>query len=308
MKKAKYITISLFIIFLSILFYIYKVYFFIDKNEETWTVGYGSISKLEDIDSIIENKLLIKDIQSDSTFNFIADPFIFKDSTGIYIFVEQFIKENGDISVFYSKDTINLKFKYLGIALDEDFHLSYPQVYTYNKQIYMLPETQKSGKVILYKSVNFPLKWERYNELLNYNNIKDPTILQLNNKIYLFGCQKGKLYCWISNNFLSDFKRIENVLLLGTESRPGGRIFNYNNKIIMPIQNSSKGYGTGLSLYEIKIDNNDKIKMKPYKKWYLRPHEKSIYFSQGMHHFDVIDINSNLFVVYDGHSKINDKK
>jgi len=268
MKKVKYFYVFLGIILLSILFYIYKAYFIIDKNEDSWTVGYGNINNLEDIDSIIEKKLLIKDIQSDSTFNFIADPFIFKDSTGIYVFVEQFIKKNGDISVFYSKDTINVKFKYLGIVLDEDFHLSYPQVFAYNKHIYMLPETQKSGKVILYKSVKFPLTWEKCRVLLKYDNIKDPTLLQHNSKIYLFGCQKGKLYCWISDNLFSDFKRIDKVLLLGTESRPGGRIFKYDNKIIMPIQNSSKGYGSGLSLYEIIIDGNDNIKMKPYKNNY----------------------------------------
>ena len=113
----------------------------------------------------------------------------------MYIFAEHVFKDHGDISVFHSKDTVNLKFNFLGLALDEDFHLSYPQVFKYKNEIYMLPETQGAGKVIVYKSVDFPLKWEKHKELLDYDNIKDPTLLNHNNNLYLFGCQNNRLYC-----------------------------------------------------------------------------------------------------------------
>ncbi|CAM4051548.1 hypothetical protein FLBR109950_14395 [Flavobacterium branchiophilum] len=307
-QNIKYIIAFLVTLFIIIFSLIDKPNIYLDKNVSGWQVGIGKINSLNNIYPIIGKKLLKNEIKSNMSFDFIADPFIYKDKSGIYVFVEHVYKENGDISVFYSKDTVNVKFKYLGVALDEPFHLSYPQVFVYKNQIYMLPETQKSGSVILYKSENFPLKWKKERVILPFNNIKDPTLLQKNNKLYLFGCQNDRLYCWFSNDLHGNFKKIEKPIIMGTESRPGGRIIQYDNKIIFPIQNNTNGYGTGLSLYELKIDFDNHIDMKEYKKWFLKPQKNIKAFTHGMHHLDVVNLNNQYFVVYDGNAKNNNEK
>lgn len=45
-------------------------------------------------------------------------------------------------------------------VLNENFHLSYPNVFEYDGSIYMLPETFESNQLRLYKCVSFPYKWE----------------------------------------------------------------------------------------------------------------------------------------------------
>lgn len=304
--KKYILLISLFLSIL-IFWFIDTPNLFIDKNTGSWTIGYNVVNNLEDV-KLIENGKFLKDDLNDTIFKFIADPFIYKDTSGIYIFAEHVFKGNGDISVFYSKDTIYPKFKFNGMVLDEAFHLSYPQVFKYQNNNYMLPETQASGSVILYKSDSFPKKWYKYKRLLPFDNVKDPTLYFKNDKIFLFGCQDNRLYYWVAKSFDDKFIKEKKPILIGTESRPGGRIFDYNGKILMPIQNNSNGYGTGVTLYEILFNEDGKLKLKLYKKFMLKPHDEIFEYSHGMHHIDVQIINGKYFIVYDGNPKLDDTK
>ena len=48
----------------------------------------------------------------------------------------------GDIGVAVSEDS-GLTWKHLGIALDEPWHLSYPFLFRWEGQVYMMPEASK---------------------------------------------------------------------------------------------------------------------------------------------------------------------
>lgn len=60
--------------------------------------------------------------------------------------------------------------------LEEDFHLSYPQVFRYGKGIYMLPETRGAGDIRLYRCLEFPGKWEFAGKLFDLEAV-DTTVL-----------------------------------------------------------------------------------------------------------------------------------
>ena len=47
----------------------------------------------------------------------------------------------------------------IGIALIEEFHLSYPYLFEFKDDLYMCPETGEKGEIRLYKCIDFPLKW-----------------------------------------------------------------------------------------------------------------------------------------------------
>ena len=51
-------------------------------------------------------------------------------------------------------------YDFLGVVLEEDFHLSFPFVFKDGDDIYMVPESSKNSDIRLYKSVDFPLKWK----------------------------------------------------------------------------------------------------------------------------------------------------
>ncbi|WP_439127045.1 glucosamine inositolphosphorylceramide transferase family protein, partial [Rosenbergiella collisarenosi] len=45
-------------------------------------------------------------------------------------------------------------------VLKEDWHLSYPYVFEAEGEIWMLPEGYKSGRLTLYKAIEFPWRWQ----------------------------------------------------------------------------------------------------------------------------------------------------
>ena len=83
-----------------------------------------------------------------------ADPFLFVHKEWLYLFYEEErLKAKAPLC---AKRTRDLKhWESLGVVLKEDHHLSYPNVFEHEGEIYMMPETRECDAVILYKSVNF---------------------------------------------------------------------------------------------------------------------------------------------------------
>src|ERR1700759_3872508 len=80
---------------------------------------------------------------------FVADPFRIVVGEAVYVFAEAWDRstQRGQIAVFHlnGRDRVIRS----GIVLAEPFHLSYPCVFKYRGQYYMLPEAWESGELIL---------------------------------------------------------------------------------------------------------------------------------------------------------------
>ena len=108
---------------------------------------------------------------SDSNATFTADPFLFYPHGFLrewYLFFEvKPLYGNGKIGVAVSLDQGH-RWQYLGIALSEKFHLSYPYVFRDEKSgdTFMLPQTVDTN-LRLYKAVRgaFPMKWEFFSTI-----------------------------------------------------------------------------------------------------------------------------------------------
>ena len=74
---------------------------------------------------------------------YLADPFLVESNKKNYAFVEEynFEKKKGVISVYLINSS---KYERIGIALEENFHLSFPYVFKYENNYYLLPETSKN--------------------------------------------------------------------------------------------------------------------------------------------------------------------
>ncbi|MEH7495887.1 glucosamine inositolphosphorylceramide transferase family protein, partial [Neobacillus niacini] len=88
---------------------------------------------------------------------FYADPFIIRKDDRTFIFFEEFIysKGKGDISVIEIDQETNKISKPITV-LDKPYHLSYPFLYEWKDEIYMIPETSGNRTIELYKAKNFP--------------------------------------------------------------------------------------------------------------------------------------------------------
>ena len=194
---------------------------------------------------------------------FWADPHIIARDDNYFIFIEEYIyrQSKGHISVIRMDKEGN--YEYLGKVLEKEYHLSYPFVFEFENNFYMIPETESNNNIELYKCTDFPKKWEYYGEIMNNINAVDTTILNYNNKWWMFtgikenegASNSDELFLFYSDNPLSNKWKYHSknpIISDVRQARPAGRIFSFKNKIYRPSQNSSNYYGYGISINQIK--------------------------------------------------------
>ena len=98
-----------------------------------WSV---SVGKIDNDNESLKPQVIIsyEDAKMKSGVDYIADPFLMKKEGGYYLFVEAAINNIGRIDVFFSLNLQSWKFE--GIALEKDFHLSYPFVFQNNGYVF----------------------------------------------------------------------------------------------------------------------------------------------------------------------------
>ncbi len=227
-----------------------------------WNVAYQYSNDWRDI-SIRKSKIIKNPPNS-----FIADPFLFRRNQKDYCFVEEydFSLKKGHISVYEFNDE---REKYIGKVIDENFHLSYPNVFEDNGQIYMIPESSAAREVRLYRCLDFPLKWKLEKVLINNISAVDSNIFKLNNKWWILtnidtsnsGEHCSELHAFYSENLISNnwTSHPKNPLIFDSQiARNAGIIFDNDNIFrSFQIQGWDK-YGEGVGVSKIiKLDEHD---------------------------------------------------
>tara|TARA_B100000586_G_C20090875_1_gene420022 strand:+ start:93 stop:1754 length:1662 start_codon:yes stop_codon:yes gene_type:complete len=194
--------------------------------------------------------------------HFLADPFVYRFKGEDYCFVEAFnyLEKKAQIDVY---KLIEDKYEYLGIALKEDFHLSFPYIFEFKENVYMIPESAKNKDIRLYKAVNFPFDWELEEVLIDNIDAADSLVFHHNKKWWLFtnvdplmkGDHNFQLDIYYSDSLLKGdwIPHKQNpVILEPTFARNGGILFSEDN-IYRVGQKFGfyKKYGLGFSIRKI---------------------------------------------------------
>lgn len=296
----------------NILLIILVVLLFVGINERTpflqkegggWSVGYGySVGyphKIEPEKNMIYSIEKLKSL-NDSTV-FLADPFFLKEKDTFYLFFEhKKTKTNGDVGLMTSTD--GKKYNYRGTVLTQKFHLSYPQVFKHEGGFYMIPETKQANAVLLYKAYNFPFDWRICDTLIPGVRLKDPSIYLSDSLTVLVASDDNlNMFMYQADSLFGKWKLHKKpIALMGTEARAGGRFFADKNGLVLPVQNSTRGYGYGLSLFRFSFKEGNYTTKREIS-LFLKANEKIKAFGAGMHHLDVQRIDANhYYYVYDG--------
>lgn len=278
---------------------------FMQKNGGPWSVGFGSSTSFPEKMDFKKNGLYsasaLKKI-CDSTA-FLADPFFIKEKDTFYLFIEhkKTGNPNADIAVMTSTDGKNYSFR--GTVLHQKFHLSYPQVYKYKNEFYMVPETKQAGAVLLYKAHKFPFEWRISDTLVKNVNLKDPS-LYLSDSLNIMVASDDHLnmFMYQSDSLTGKWKLHKKpIAMMGTEARAGGRFFPIKDGLLLPVQNSTHGYGYGVSLYKFSFSKDD-YSVKRQKPFFLIANDSINEFKSGMHQFDIQMTDNGYYFVYDGNS------
>jgi hypothetical protein len=150
------------------------------ERRELWAIGIYKLKSLDEILNLkdhlpsymIGEQSLRKNLNYQST---VADPFLFVYLETLYLFYE--VKtDHGHGEIWAQSLSKEGYWISHGKVLGENFHLSYPQVFEHEGGVYMIPEAARSGKVLLYSSEDFPIKWKLRSVLVN-EPLLDPTVI-----------------------------------------------------------------------------------------------------------------------------------
>jgi len=284
-----------------------------EKQEVTygpWSIGVYEGSTpfdLADPPDISNPVLTGKDVV-DIDASFVADPFMVFKNGKYFMFFEVLNRETDQGDIGYAESTDGMHWKYKKIIIDEKFHLSYPYIFEWNDDYYLIPETYQDLSVRLYKAVLFPDKWEYVGNLLNGYRYVDPSIFRYNDKWWLFVTtpHSDVLNLYYSSDLLGNWKPHPMNPIVKFDkniARPGGRVIIHNGRLYRFTQDDDPNYGIQVFAFEItelseksygeKIVSEKPVVNMTGKGWN----------AAGMHHVDLHKIGDKWMAVVDGRDR-----
>ncbi|BAY07116.1 glucosamine inositolphosphorylceramide transferase family protein [Calothrix sp. NIES-2098] len=242
------------------------------RRKTDWVIGIytgESPVKLGSPKNFRNPVLTAKDV-TDVPAKFVADPFMVREDGSWYLFFEVLNnrRKKGEIALATSND--GYSWKYQQIVLTEAFHLSYPYVFKFQNEYYMIPESYEANSIRLYKAVNFPTQWTLVKTLLDGSDYVDSSIFNFNDRWWLFttSFKSNILRLFYADDLMGNWIEHpqspvieENVNI----ARPGGRVLVSNGQIFRYTQDGEGFYGNQVRAFEITNLTTTNYAEKPVK-------------------------------------------
>jgi hypothetical protein len=203
---------------------------------------------------------------------FYADPFVIERSGKHYLFVEEYPYSTGRGVISVAELSEEGTFGTPRIVLEEPHHLSYPQIFAHEGEMFMLPESGGAGELVLYRSVEFPNRWVRDTMLLAGRDVNDATLLIRDGRYWLFaserlgqGSASDTLAVFSAPSLRGPWEpHCDNPIAIDlTAARPGGAFFVPDgDEPVLPVQDGRGGYGNGLGLMRLRRLGDDGVQFE----------------------------------------------
>ncbi len=263
-----------------------------------WTIGFASIS-IEEVIQTRNAQFDVKWIKPPSPYVFYADPFILGigDDGNVEILVEELIDGEGYGKL--TKLSIAKNFSYsANTILDLRLHLSYPQVFIHEDQLYIIPESASLKKLNTYRFNESSNKLDLSNTLLEIG-LYDATILHHAGKFWLFGILSSdripRLVIYYSDDFTGPYTQHScGIIKSGLWGvRPAGKFIEVDGQLYRPSQNCEEYYGKSIVIFKV-----DELSPESYKEsFYMEIRPEHL----GAYNFGIHTINTcNGILVVDG--------
>jgi len=198
------------------------------------------------------------------TGRFWADPCVFRHAGRSYIFVEEYRYSVCRGRIVALELGADLKPVHTHVVLEAPSHLSYPFVFGWQGEVYMVVESAAARRLDLYRARRFPDDWEPLGELLSGRAVVDATVHCEDGHWYLFanvadsafddgGRILDDLYLFHADSPLGPWRpHPANPLVCDVRhARPAGRLFRHGGRLIRPAQDCSTDYGYAIVFHEV---------------------------------------------------------
>ena len=191
--------------------------------------------------------------------HFWADPFAFEHEGKCWAFFEDYSYEKERAAIVCSEVSPSGELGPPALCLHHPSqHYSYPHVFRFGSEIFMIPESFDSNSVDLYRCQEFPHKWVREATVLE-GRFVDTTIWEHDGLWWLTttsaepSSSAGCLLLFYSASLSGEwhFHPGNPISTDIRTNRGAGRVFQSHNRLIRPSQSCAPSYGYSVSFNEI---------------------------------------------------------
>jgi hypothetical protein len=191
-----------------------------------------------------------------------ADPFPVTVDNRSFLFFEEFLysEAKGHLCVAaIDKDGLKEEPK---ILLKLEYHLSYPFVFSWQGEWYLIPESQEGNGIDVYKFDSFPYKVSYYKTIMEGVKAADTTLFEADGRWWMFAAVAShgtenldELFLFHADSPFDPWLPHPNNPIKSDvrSARPAGRVFAQEGKYYRPSQDCSRRYGYAIRLQQIKV-------------------------------------------------------
>jgi hypothetical protein len=194
--------------------------------------------------------------------HFQADPFLFARDGLTWAFFEDFDYRQNRGVINVAELRPDCTFGEVRTCLDLPFHVSFPNVFAHDGEVYMIPETNRNGTVELHRAIRFPYEW-KLEKVLFRGNLVD-TSPWFDGRLWWFfvGIAEPASHVAVSMLFYADSltgdwtAHPSNPVSTDVRSaRNAGAVFSVHGRLFRPSQDCAGAYGRSVSFNEVTTLN-----------------------------------------------------
>lgn len=189
-----------------------------------------------------------------------ADPFVVKRGDRHFVFFEDLLFATNKGRIAFLEISPSGTWHYGGVVLEHEHHMSYPFLFTWQNELYMVPEEGASDSVRLYRCVRFPDRWELASVLLDGIRAVDATLFQQGDSWWMFASMPTPGSSSDAECHLFHASQPMGPWMLHPSSpikrdprsaRPAGALFWSGGNLFRPSQDCSIRYGGAISINRV---------------------------------------------------------
>jgi hypothetical protein len=206
---------------------------------------------------------------------FYADPFLVAADQRHYLFVEDADARTGRAIISCMEILSDGSVGAPRAVLERAPHVSYPFVFRWADDYFMVPETVRSRTIELYRAVEFPWRWERVKILFEDVAAVDTTLFDYGGRTWLFtamsecgGSLNDELFLFHADSPLGEWTPhpMNPVVSDVRRARPAGSIYAEGGRLIRPAQDCSRIYGGAIVLNSIDVLTETEYREHPLRR------------------------------------------
>ncbi|HEX9931939.1 MAG TPA: hypothetical protein VGB08_03780 [Allosphingosinicella sp.] len=193
--------------------------------------------------------------------HFLADPFAVEQDGRRLIFLEDFPYRTGKGVISAYEILPDGRPERLGVVVEEDFHLSFPYLFRWNGELWMVPESSAARQIRLYRCTSFPLQWTLERVLVDDVDAVDAMLFEREGRWWMMttinetavGTNDSDFFLFEAETPLGPWRRVGDgpVFIDAGRGRNGG-LLRDGERLYRVAQRPSFGqYGRAFSIYEI---------------------------------------------------------